>query len=80
MLFNFAHPDMVWIHTIFTKEEPFLKPVWREQFIERVNTVDVVCAKLLLLLGQEGVAYLDKLWIQGTAIGLKTKPNLHQST
>ena len=46
-----------------------LGPVWWKQFVERVNTVDVVRAELLLLLGQEEVTDLNKFWIQGTAKG-----------
>ena len=37
-----------------------LGPVRWKQFIEWVDTVDVVRAKLLLLLGQEEVTNLDK--------------------
>ena len=37
-----------------------LGPVWWKQFVEWVDAVDVVCAKLLLLLCQEEVANLDK--------------------
>ena len=76
MLLNFARLDGLHSYNPYNRKERFLKPVWRKQFIERVNTVDVVCAKLFLLLCQESVAYLDKLWIHGTAIGLKTKLNL----
>ena len=38
----------------------FLRPVWWKQFVEWVDTVDVVRAKLLFLLSQEGVTNLDK--------------------
>ena len=38
----------------------FLGPVWWKQFVEWVDAVDVVCAKLLLLLSQEEVTNLDK--------------------
>ena len=50
----------------FIRKERLILPVWRKEFIERVNTVDMVCAKLLLLLCQESIAYIGKLWIQGT--------------
>ena len=38
----------------------FFRPVWWKQFVEWVDTVDVVRAKLLLLLSQEEVANLNK--------------------
>ena len=66
MLLNLAHMDGWDSYNPYNIKELFLKPVWRKEFIERVNTVDMVCAKLLLLLCQESVAYIGKLWIQGT--------------
>ena len=66
MLLNLAHMDGWDSYNPYNIKELFLKPVWRKEFIERVNTVHVVCAELLLLLSQKSVANFDKLWIQGT--------------
>ena len=54
----FAHHPSIW--PPLDVEYVLLGPVWREQFIEWVDIVDVVCAKLLFLLGQEEVTNLNK--------------------